>query len=44
MNKNEARVVSEQRKDGVMWICRMKRKMMELHGFIKQKARMKIEL
>jgi hypothetical protein len=44
VNKNEARVVNEQQKDGVMWICRMKSKMMELHGFIKHKAKMKIEL
>jgi hypothetical protein len=44
VNKNEARAVSEQQKDGATWICRMKSKMMELHGSIKQRARMKIKL
>jgi len=44
VNKNEARVVNEQQKDGATWICRIKSKMMELHGSIKQRARMKIKL
>jgi hypothetical protein len=43
-NKNEDRGVNEQQKDGAMWICRTKSKMMELHGSIKQRTGMKIEL
>jgi hypothetical protein len=44
MNKNGAKAMSEQQKDGAMWICRAKSKIMEFHGSIKQRIGMKTNL